>query len=117
MKGDLGEWTLPKHAPLLRVLGRVGMKQAVILLDTGCKETVVGKRYAGKLGKDEVFRNKVGYSNVVRQANGMVLDCGYTVDSELQVSTGQRRRLHADVLEVGNRDVILGMEWLRENKV
>ncbi len=89
----------------------------MILVDTGCTGTVVGKRYTGKLGKDEVFRNRVGYGNVVRQANCMVLDGGYTVDSELQVLTGRRRRLHADVLDIGNRDVISGMEWLRENKV
>ena len=64
-----------------------------------------------------MFRNKVGYGNVVRKANCMVLDGGYMVDSELQVSTGRRQSLHADVLDVENRDVILGMEWLRENKV
>ena len=86
------------------------MKEAVILVDTVCTGTVVGKRYTGKLEKNEVFRNMVGYGNVVRQANGMVLGGGQTVDSELQVSTGRRWRLHADMLDVGNWDVILGME-------
>ncbi len=87
------------------------------MVDTGCTGTVVGKRYSGKPGKNEVFRNSVGYGNVVRQANGTILDSGYTVDSELQVLRGRRRRLHADVLDVGNREVILGMVWLRENRV
>ena len=89
----------------------------MVLVDTGCTGTVVGKRFAGKLGNDEVFKNRVGYGNVARQANGTILDGGYTVNSELQVGIGRRRGLHADVLDFGNRDVILGMEWLRQNKV
>ncbi len=53
---------------------RVGNKQAVILVDTGSTGTIVENRYSGKLGKNEMFKNRVGYGNVVRQANGMVQD-------------------------------------------
>src|SRR5512140_131699 len=65
----LGESTLPKHAPLLRVRARVGTKWATILIDTGCTGVAIGREFAERLGRDEVFAREEASRTRIRQGD------------------------------------------------
>ena len=88
-----------------------------MLIDTGCTGAAVGRRFAEKLGKDEVFVRKDAGRVKIRQGDGSVMKGGeLAVASDIKFGfSGTQRKLEADVLELGDRDVIVGMSWLQEN--
>ena len=85
------------------------------VVDTGASATVVGKRLACKLGIWKRAR-KVK----VRQGNGSHLGGNFVVNTMFKVmdsfSVLGKFAMDAEVLDIGNRDVILGLSWLTENR-
>ena len=68
---------------------------------------------ANKLG----YKDK-GYLTQMTQADGTKLDSGYMVSAQFTIESTQPERLwqvDAEVLPIGNRQLILGLSWLREN--
>ena len=78
------------------------------LVDTGASASVVGKRLACKLGIWKRVR-KVK----VRQGNGSSLEGKFVVNTTLRVmdssSVVGKFAMDTEVLDIGNRDVILGL--------
>jgi len=86
------------------------------VVDTGASALVIGERIAKKLGCWKRAR-KVK----VRQGDGLTLAGGkYVVNTMFKVfSEGPllgRFILDAEVLDIGKRDVILGLSWLEEHR-
>ena len=83
-------------------------------MDTGASASVVGKSLARKLGIWKRAR-KVK----VRQGDGSSLGGNFVVNTTFKVmdssSTLDKFTIDAEVLDIGNRDVILGLSWLAEN--
>ena len=83
-------------------------------MDTGASPSVVEKRLAYKLGIWKRAR-KVK----VRQGDGSYLGGNFVVNTTFKVmdlfSVLGKFVMDADVLDIGNRDVILGLSWLTEN--
>ena len=84
------------------------------VVDTGASASVVGKRLAYKLGIWKRAR-KVK----VRQGDGSSLGGDFVVNTMFNVmdlsSVLGKFAMDAEVLDIGNRDVILGLSWLTEN--
>ena len=84
------------------------------VVDTGASASVVGKRLAQKLGMWKRAR-KVK----VRQGDGSFLGGNFVVHTRFKVmdvsSVLGKFTMDAEVLDIGNRDVILGLSWLTEN--
>ena len=85
------------------------------MVDTGASASVVGKRLAHKLGIWKIAR-KVK----VKQEDGSLLagNCDVNtifkaMDSSLALG---KFGMDAEILDIGNRDVILGLFWLPENR-
>ena len=83
-------------------------------MDTGASASVVGKRLAHKLGIWKRAR-KVK----VRKGEGSSLGGNFVVNTRFKVidlsSVLGKFAMDAEVLDIGNRDVILGLSWLAEN--
>ena len=84
------------------------------LVDTGASASVVEKRLAGKLGIWKRAR-KVK----VVQVDGSFLGGNFVVNTTFKVmdlsSVLGKFGMDAEVLDIGNRDVILGLYWWMEN--
>ena len=82
--------------------------------DTGASTTVVGKHLACKLGILKRARK-----GKVRQGHGSSLRGNFVTITTFQVmdsSSGFGKfAIDVEVLDIGNRDVILGLSWLTEN--
>ena len=83
-------------------------------MDTGASTSVVGRCLARKLGIWKRAR-KVK----VRQGDGSLLGGNFVVNTSFKVMDSSlvlgKFAIDAEVLDVGNRDVILGLSWLTEN--
>ena len=83
-------------------------------MDTGASASVVRKRLARKLGIWKRAR-KVK----VRQGDGSFLGGNFVVNTTFKVMDSSlvlgKFAMDAEVLDIGNRDVILGLSWLTEN--
>ena len=83
-------------------------------MDTGASASVVGKRLALKLGIWKRAR-KVK----VKQGDGSSLGGNFVVNTRFEVidlsPVLDKFAMDAEVLDIGNRDVILGLSWLTEN--
>ena len=83
-------------------------------MDTGASASVVEKRLAGKLGIWKRAR-KVK----VVQVDGSFLGGNFVVNTTFKVmdlsSVLGKFGMDAEVLDIGNRDVILGLYWWMEN--
>ena len=84
------------------------------VVDTGASASVVGKRLACQLEEWTRVR-KVQ----VRQGDGSLLSGNFVVYMILNVmdscSVLEKFRMDAEVLDIENRDPILGLSWLTEN--
>ena len=84
-------------------------------MDTGASASVVGKRLARKLGIQKRAR-KVK----VRQGDGSSLGGNFVVNTTFKVmdlsSVLGKFAIDAEVLDIGHRDVILGLSWLTEKE-
>ena len=84
-------------------------------MDTGATASVVGKRLARKLGIWKIAR-KVK----VRQGDGNHLGGNFVVNTTCKVidssSVLGKFAMDAEVLDIANRDVILRLSWLTENR-
>ena len=82
-------------------------------MDTGASASVVGKGLARKLGIWTRAR-KVK----VRQGDRSSLGGNFVVNTTFKVmdssSTLGKFTMDAEVLDIGNRDVILGLSWLTD---
>jgi len=105
----------PRHTALLTVRITIAGEEVDAVVDTGASAPVIGERIAKKLGCWKRAR-KVK----VRQGDGSTLIGGkYVVNTTFKVfSEGSllgRFTLDAEVLDIGKRDVILGLSWLEEH--
>ena len=84
------------------------------VVDTGARASVVGRCLAHKLGIWKIAR-KVE----VRQRDGSFLVGNYVANTSFTVMDSSlvlsKFAMDAEVLDIGNRDVILGLSWLPEN--
>ena len=84
------------------------------VVDTGASASVEEKRLARKLGIWKRAR-KVK----VRQEDGSFLGGNFVVNTRFKVidlsSVLSKFAIDAEVLDIGNRDIILGLSWLTEN--
>ena len=84
------------------------------VVDTGASASVVGKRLALKLG---IWKRAKKVK--VRQGDGSSLEGNLFVNTTFKVrdsySISGKFAMDAEVLDIGNRDVILGLSWLTEN--
>ena len=109
----LGRWTPPKHAPLMRVQARIGGVWATVVVYTENTGVFMGETFAGKLGRSQVFAVKEGYENRINQADGSWMkETGKVAKTVIKVRKERTMELEADVLELGGRDLIVGMAWL-----
>jgi len=105
----------PRHTPLLTVRFTIAGEEVDAKVDTGASAPVIGERIAKKLGCWKRARKvKVG------QGDGSTLARGkYVVNTMFNVfSEGSllgRFTLDTEVLDIGKRDVILGLSWLEEH--
>ena len=83
-------------------------------MDTGESALVVGKCLARKLGIWKRAR-KVK----IRQGDGSSLGGNFVTNTMFKVINSylvlDKFAMDAEVLDIGNRDVILGLSWLTEN--
>jgi len=105
----------PRHTPLLTVLITIAGEEVDAVVDTGASAPVIGERIAKKLGCWKRAR-KIK----VRQVDGSTLAGGkYVVNTMFKVfSEGSllgKFTLDTEVLDIGKRDVILGLSWLEEH--
>ena len=84
------------------------------VVDTGASAPVIGRRLAVKLGVWKRAR-KVK----MKQGDGSSLVGKYIVNTSFEVydsSSGLVKfAMDAEVLDIGNREIILGLSWLTEN--
>ena len=84
------------------------------MVDTGASASVVGKRLALKLGIWKRAR-KVK----VRPGDGSFLAGNFVVKTTFKLmdlsSVLGKFAIDAEVLDIGNRDIILGLSWLTQN--
>jgi len=104
----------PRHRPLLTVQIMIAGEEVDAVVDTGASAPVIGERIAKKLGCWKRARNVN-----VRQGDGSTLAGGkYVVNTTFKVffegSLLGRFTLDVEVLDIGKRDVILGLSWLEE---
>ena len=90
-------------------------EQVEAVVDTGASASVVGKRLAHKLGIWKRIR-KVK----VMQGDGSHLGGNFVVNTTFKVRDSStvlgKFAMDAEVLDIGNRDVILGLSLLAENR-
>ena len=103
----------PRHTPLLTVKVLVAGEWVEAVVDSGASAPVIGKRLACKLGVWKRAR-KVR----VKQGDGSGLEGGYVANTSSKVidagSQSVKFRLDTEVLDIGDRDCILGLSWLVE---
>ena len=84
------------------------------VVDTGARASVVERRLACKLGIWKRAR-KVK----VRQGDGNFLGGNFVVNTSFKVMDSSsvlgKFSMDAEVLDIGNRDMILGLSWLTKN--
>ena len=84
------------------------------MVDTGASASVVGKRLAHKLG----IWNRARKIKV-RQGDGSSLGGNFVVNTSFKVMDSSSVlgtfAMDAEVLDIGNRDVLLRLSWLTEN--
>ena len=84
------------------------------VVDTRASASVVGKRLARKLG----IWNRAKKVQV-RQGDGSSLVANFVANTTFKVmdssSILDKFAMDAEVLDIGNRNVILGLSWLTEN--
>jgi len=105
----------PRHKPLLTVRITIAGEEVDAVVDTGASAPAIGERITKKLGCWKKAR-KVK----VPQGGGSTLAGGkYVVNTTFKVfsegSLLSRFILDAEVLDIGKRDVILGLSWLEEH--
>ena len=104
----------PRHTPLLTVKLHLAGEKIEAVVDTGASASVVGKRLARKLGIWNRAR-KVK----VRQGDASTIGGNFVVHTTFKVMDSclvlSKFGMDAEVLDIGNRDVILGLSWLTEN--
>ena len=85
------------------------------VVDTGARASVVGRRLARKL---RIWKRAMKIK--VRQGDGSFLGGNLVVNTLLKVMDSSsvlgKFAMDAEVLDIGNRDVILGLSWLTENR-
>ena len=81
------------------------------LIDSGASAPVMSPELANKLG----YKDK-GYLTRMTQADGTKLESHYMVSAQFTIGSSLRLwQVDAEVLPIGNRQLILGLSWLREN--
>ena len=102
------------HTPLLTVKLHLAGEEIEAVVDTGESASVVGKRLSCKLGIWKRARKAK-----VTQGYGSHLGGNFLVNTTLEVmdsySVLGKFAMDAKVLDIRNRDVILGFSWLTEN--
>ena len=106
----------PRHTPLLTVRITIAVEEVDAVVDIGASAPVIGERIGKKLGCWKRAR-KVR----VRQGDGSTLARGkYMVNAVFKLfSEGSllgRFILDTEVLDIGKRDVILGLSCLEEHR-
>lgn len=123
----------PRHEPLLTVPILIAGLEIEAIVDCGASAPVVGPKVAKRLGVWK-RRNQVSIS----QGDGTKLKGGnfvvnttfsiqkFTPFSQLQPSSQPQPQpssqphkfaLDAEVLDIGRRDIVLGLSWLKENNL
>ena len=104
----------PRHRPLLTVKLQLVEEEMGAVVDTGASASVVGKPLACKLG---IWKSAKKVK--VKQGDGSYLGGNFVVNTTFKVmdssSVLEKFPIDAEVLNIGNRDVILGLFWLTEN--
>ena len=103
-----------QHTPLLTVKLHLAGEQVEAFVDAGASAAVVGKRLERKLGIWKRARKvKVGYGDGSSLGGNFVVNTTFQVmDSSLVLG---KFAIDAEVLDIGNRDVLLGLSQLTEN--
>ena len=90
------------------------MEEIEAVVDTGASASVVGQRLARKLG---IWKRAKKVK--VRQGDGSYLRGNFVVNTTFKVMDSflvlAKFGMDAEVLHIGNRDVILRLSWLTEN--
>ena len=113
----LGKSSTPRHDPLLIVNVNLHQKQprsqrmisVGALIDSGASAPVMSPKLAKKLGwekREQPIR--------MTQADATKLESRHIICT--QFSIGNREfQLDAEVLDIGSRQLVIGLSWLREN--
>ena len=98
----------PRHTPLLTVKLHLAEEEVEVVVDTGASTSVVGKRLACKLG---IWKRAKKVK--VRQGDGSSLGGNFVVNTSFKIIDSflvlGKFAMDAEVLDIGNRDVILGL--------
>ena len=93
---------------------QIAGEEVEAVVDTGASAPIIGRRLAVKLGVWKRAR-KVK----MKQGDGSSLVGKFVVNTSFEVydssSTLVKFAMDAEVLDIGNRDIILGLSWLTEN--
>ena len=104
----------PRHTPLLMVRIQLAGEEVEAVIDSGASAPVVGERLGIKLGIWKRAR-KIK----VRQGDGSCLNGKFVVNTSFKVQDTSlgwvKFKMDAEVLDIRNREVILGLSWLTEN--
>jgi len=106
----------PRHTPLLTIRILIAVEEVEAIVDSGASAPVIGSRIATKL---VVLRRAKKVK--VRQHDGSHLSRGkYVVNTSFSVfCMGNflgKFLLDVEVLDIGKRDIVLGLSWLKENR-
>ena len=104
----------PQYTPFLTVELHLAGDEVEAVEDTGASASVVGKHLVRKLGIWKRARIVK-----VRQVDGSHLEGNFVVNTTFKVMDSSsilgKFAMDAEVLDIGNRDVILGLSWLTQN--
>ena len=104
----------PRHNPLLTVNLHLAREEVEVVVDTGARASVVGKHLERKLG-----RWKRPKKFKVRQGDGSYQEGNFVANTTFKVMDSSsilgEFAMDAEILDIGNRNVILGFYWLTEN--
>ena len=93
---------------IVRMMGNIGGKDVVILIDSGSSHKFVSETLASR------WRNWTALESPmqVRVANGQVLNCTHEVTACPMWISGYAFKLPLKILSLHCYDVILGIDWL-----
>ena len=102
----------PRHDPLLRINIVLKGIPVVALIDSGASAPVISPTLANKLE----WREKE--PTCMAQADGTILEARRVVSARFYLADldlPQPFNIDAEVIDIGNHDLILGLSWLREH--
>lgn len=96
---------------IVRMLGNVGGKDVIILIDSGSTHTFVSENLASKWRDWSPLATPMK----VQVANGQILSCTHQIVACPVWISGHAFQLPLNILPLNCYDIILGMDWLEQH--